>query len=142
TSTTQPDDAGHVPPNKVIGKCENVVAKTATKLAAAIVVCHVRAAQAAFKGRTPVDEDGCEGAARATYDAATRKRSGCSPCLDTAALATLADGIAATLDARNAALYCAGTQTIGGDDSGFVPPIKATLTCADRAAKNLARLMT
>jgi hypothetical protein len=110
TTTTLPDDGGFVPPDKDTAACENAVAKSYARLAGAIVKCHVKAATAAFK-QTPFDEEGCEAAAKAKYDATHAKILAKVPCPDClrANLGLLGAELETWLDGRNAQLYCAGT---------------------------------
>jgi len=110
TTTTLPDDGGFVPTDKDAAACENAVAKSYARLAGAIVKCHVRTATAAFK-HAPFDEEVCEAAAKAKYDATNAKILAKVPCPDClrASLDTLGAQLETWLDGRNAQLYCAGT---------------------------------
>src|SRR5436309_11308622 len=52
------DDAGFIPPNKDIAKCENSVAKNVGKAAACILSCHKKRANGVLADETAEDE--CE----------------------------------------------------------------------------------
>ena len=54
-------------------------------------------------------------------------------------MSTLAGNLTTSLDAASGSIYCAGTVSLGGDDSGFVPTDSNTAKCEDQAAKNLAK---
>ena len=97
------DDAGFVAPDKTTGKCELAVGKQLSRLDQAIIACHIKAADAAFR-RTSFDEEGCEDAAERKYDRTIAKLTGCPNCLDATALKTQ---IGTNADVGNGLIYCA-----------------------------------
>src|SRR5262245_38332625 len=139
---------GCVPQSKDAGKCEDGIAKGVGKLVAAVVKCHAKQADAAFKG-TPLDDEACETSgpksAAGKFDAAIAKLTTCPP----EAIAT-ANGIKGalltgpqSLDVQNAVFYCdaaSGTPIDAGDDTGFVPATKDALKCADGVGKSFGKL--
>ncbi len=133
------DVPGFVPPDAATLKCESGVANNVSKLRACAEKCHIKAATAALAGKT-FDEEFCEKtdqvkSCRAQYDASTANLSGCQPCLDAG---LLADDMEGGLD--RGALFCAGSQHLGGDEFGFVPPDKATLKCESGVASSISKL--
>jgi hypothetical protein len=131
------DDPGFFPSDKNVLKCEDGVAKAASKLAGAVIKCHTAAADAAVAGKT-FDEESCENAAGGKYTATVGKLTAlCPPCLDTTAIGNNAVGQLDNL--ANALIYCETGTPFGGDDSGNVPSGKTTLKCADGAYKNVSK---
>ena len=63
---------GFVPPSAAASKCEDAIVKSVAKFAAAILKCHTKAADAAFKNASFAEEP-CEVAAEAKYDATNIK---------------------------------------------------------------------
>jgi len=120
------DDGGFVAPDRATGKCELAVGKAVSKLDQAIIACHLRAADAALKGRN-FDEEACEDAAERRYDAAVGRLNACPPCLDPAALATQ---VRANADAGNALIYCASPSGAFVDPPGDEPAGYATARAA------------
>ena len=57
--TSDSDDAGWVPANKGILKCETSVGKNRVKLGGGVLKCHSKMASAFFKAKD-FDEEGCE----------------------------------------------------------------------------------
>ena len=143
------DESGFVPPDKNTAKCEDAVAKNAAKLADCILKkCHIKQADAALAGKS-FDEEACEQgtgkpvSCRTAYDNATAALSAkgtCPACLDASAQGNVADLVTAFLEDNNGLIYCAGSSSFGGDDTGFVPPDKNTAKCEDAVAKNVAKL--
>ena len=147
--TSTPDDSGFVPPDKNTAKCEDTVAKSATKLAGCITKCQSKQADFVLKGKS-FDEEACEEgtgkpvSCRAAYDNATASlvaKGICPACLNTPAQGTLADLVTTFLENNNGQIYCAGSSNFGGDDTGFVPPDKNTAKCEDTVAKNATKLL-
>jgi hypothetical protein len=98
-------------------------------------------AQDRFKGSSATDE-GCETSTKAKLSAKLNQlfQDGtCPACLE-ANTATLDDDIEAELDAENGEIYCAGSEPLGDDDTGLVPPDVNSLKCALVVHKNLAKL--
>ncbi len=133
-------------------KCEGAVAKGFAKLIGAVITCHSKQAQAAFKGK-PFDEDGCEDgtpatSAKAKFDAAIAKLAPtCSPALlgSTTSLEQALLTGPTSLDAQNAMIYCDSASGVRleptGDDAGFTPGSKGSAKCATSVAKNVAKLV-
>jgi hypothetical protein len=131
------DDPGFVPTDKNVLKCEDGVAKAASKLAGAVIKCHTKAADSAVASK-PFDEETCETTASGKYDGTVAKLASiCPPCLDTSAIRDTAISQLDTL--ANALVYCEAGTPFGGDDSGNVPSSKTTLRCADGAYKNISK---
>jgi len=97
------DDTAFVPADRTTARCENGVAANLGALLRAAFKCRSRAANAQLKGRS-FDVAGCEGAAKARYDAGNASLHGCPTCLDASTLGAdmLAD--VATMSVR---IYCA-----------------------------------
>ncbi len=139
TAVFAPEEGGFIPPDKSTAACENGAAAALAKLSAVIDACHVATGDAAFKEKD-FGEEACEQNARAGYDTATAKLKGCPECL-AGALGALADQAETTLDDHDAEVHCAGTAPLDdNDDTGFVPPDKASRTCEDGVAKSAAKL--
>jgi hypothetical protein len=101
-----PPDSGYVPSNQVVQKCEDSVARTASKLFGAITKCHIKVADMRLKGR-PFDEEGCETKAKSKYDVESLKVTGCPLCLGAPGRAALRDLVETLLDSNNGLPYCA-----------------------------------
>jgi hypothetical protein len=102
------DEPGFVPPDKATAKCAAGAAKNAAKLVAAIGSCHAKRAVDSLNGKAS-QEESCEAAAKAKYDAADTKLGGCPPCLDGAHRGSLRDQVEVSADQANGGVYCAGT---------------------------------
>ncbi len=133
------DDTGFVPPDTATAKCENGVAKLSSKLVGAFFKCHIKMASASLKLMAPQDDEGCETTARAKYDAATAKLTGCPSCLNPGMIAD--SGTSQIEGLANGALYCAGTTPYGGDDMGNIPPDAASAKCENTAVKLVTKLV-
>lgn len=97
------DDAGTIPsdaPKGPVAKCENNVAKQASKLVVAILKCH--ATRASGKLLTDAAEEQCEATAQTKFEAT--KVTGCTSCTD---LVVVATSVEKTFDGANNLLYCA-----------------------------------
>ena len=111
--TSDPDDAGWVPANKDVLKCECTVGKNLGKLVHAALICHVKLAHAFANGKA-FDEEACE-ESNAKGNAALQKynhardvilgKGVCPPCLDQAHQDTLSAGALGQVDAANAIAY-------------------------------------
>ncbi len=110
------EDAGKIPLSADGLKCAEKVAKNLSKLAGAVLKCHYKAANAAFR-KKHFDDEACEMAALGKYDAtATRLVPSCPACLNAAAQAALAHspttGVEAQFDGANSLVYpCPSTTT-------------------------------
>ena len=112
--TSDPDDAGWVPNSKDMLKCECTVAKNLSKLAVDALRCHIKLADAFFKGK-PNDENSCEEVDPAKGKAALQKftqaetvilgKNICPPCLDKPHQAALGAGVLAQVEAGNSLAY-------------------------------------
>ena len=105
------DDSGNVPPSADSSKCEDTIGKDLAKLAAGVLRCHFKAADAAFKNK-PFDEETCEmtdptshKGALDKYNQARDKLIGTAKCPDTCQNASAQDALAtsmiSTLEALN-----------------------------------------
>jgi hypothetical protein len=160
-SSCATDDAGCVPGTKddpsnanTVGtlKCGDGISRAFSKAIVAVVKCHQKQADAAFKV-APFEDDVCESAndgqsAKAKLDAAITK---ITPLCTSTQLATAAaeesllfapKTTSGSLDDLNGQIYCSGTVDIdpGGDDAGKVPPDKGNLSCEDTTARTLGKL--
>jgi len=141
------DDTGCVPDSKDHLKCSQVIGEAFGKLIAAVTGCHVKQANAAFRGSS-VDEEGCETTAKGKFDGTVADVAAkCGPLVLAGSAAFESVLMASksnpqSLDAQNAGPYCDGTADIdpSGDDAGKIPLTKDGLKCAARIAKNLAKL--
>jgi YVTN family beta-propeller protein len=105
-----PEDTGTVPADKSSLKCGNAAAKNAVKLLRAIIRCHMKAAKKAL-AKAAFDEDGCETAAKARFDDASTKLTGCAACVADNAPG-LRDLLESFLDRANGDMYCGGTRAL------------------------------
>jgi hypothetical protein len=108
------DDAGCFTTNATYSSCEQRAMKKASTLVQALLKCHLKAAAAAVKGTTFVEE-ACEGAARAKFQLRTATDD--CPCVYTAGIATDVERIVD--QDLNGALFCmeacpAGAASVGG----------------------------
>jgi len=116
------DDLGAIPTSKDRLRCADTVAKSLGKLMGGVLKCHVKAADAAFKGK-PFDEESCEvdppgvtgKGARGKFGATIQKLTTagiCPPCLGPSRLNSIGDTAVSNLDQANDRLYpCATTTT-------------------------------
>ena len=114
------DDPGFVPSTKAANKCEDAVEKMRGKLAACIVKCRTKLADAIFKGKM-FDVQACEqglgkpASCRALYDkssAVLLGKPGCPSCLQAAAQSAIADGVIDFVHQNRGLIYCAGTTLL------------------------------
>jgi hypothetical protein len=133
-------------------KCETGIVKALGKFGGAVIKCHAKQADGAFKQK-PVDEETCEEtgskSAKGKLDATIAKIAPkCPPEVVTNA-GTVSAGLlsgAGSLDVQNGLVYCdasSGTPIdAGGDDAGFVPASdnSDSLKCSDGVGKNVAKL--
>jgi len=96
------DDTGNVPPDKDTGKCEDKVAKSAGKLAADIIKCHIGRADGK-KITDQLAEETCEQTAIGKFTTKT-KTDTCNSCTD---LGTIAANVELAIDTNNKLIYCA-----------------------------------
>jgi len=124
------DDGGFVPPDKNVGKCEDTAVKHLKTLASCVIGCQKKQADAARKGKPPVDTAACEmgtgkpTSCRAAYDKATLallnttvkiagvKTPICPPCLGATTQGSLADAIIKFLNSTKGQIYCGGTTPL------------------------------
>ena len=131
-------------------KCQTGIAKALSTFGGAVIKCHAKQADGAFKEK-PVDEETCEEtgskSAKGKLDATIAKAAAKCP----AEVVTNANAVSAgllsgpmSLDVQNGLVYCdtsSGTQIDpGGDDAGFVPPSSDGLKCSDGVGKDVAKL--
>lgn len=105
TTTTTTLRSGFVPPDVTTAKCEAAVAKAAAVAWSSIAKCHAKAATAALANK-PYDQNGCEAAATAKFDATTSRLKGCPVCLTPNAIRAFVQN---TSNGSNGMFYCAGT---------------------------------
>src|SRR5437867_13373124 len=158
------DDTGCVPGSKddpsapnvaATLKCADALAKAFSKAVKAVITCHKKQADAAFKA-APVDDEACEKgpnngkSAKEKLDAAIAK---VSPLCTSSELTFAAAEEAVTfadksnplsLHAQNGSVYCDSTTGVfidpSGDDAGWVPDSSNALKCADSVGKELGTL--
>ena len=131
-------------------KCQTGIAKALSTFGGAVIKCHAKQADGAFKEK-PVDEETCEEtgskSAKGKLDATIAKAAAKCP----AEVVTNANAVSAgllsgpmSLDVQNGLVYCdtsSGTPIDpGGDDAGFVPPSSDGLKCSDGVGKDVAKL--
>lgn len=133
-----PIPKGFIPPDSDARKCENKLLKEAAKLVKAAIKCNRKAAEAALKGNT-FDASGCESEAGTKYDQKVAGLTPCPPCVGTND-GGVGDAAVSSVETSNAALYCAGSTPLGGNDVGFVPPDAAAAGCAKKEGKSIAKL--
>jgi hypothetical protein len=115
------DDLGKIPTSKDDLRCADTVAKALAKLMGGILKCHVKAADAAFKGKS-FDEESCEidppgvigKGARGKFDATMQKLMTaeiCPPCLGQTGLVSIGAAAVSKLDQTNDQLYPCPTTT-------------------------------
>jgi len=142
---------GCPPASKDADKCETGIAKAVGKFVGAVIKCHTKQADGAFKQK-PVDDEGCESdtpdkSGKAKLDAAITKMAAlCPPGVVTNAT-SFEDQLLTgqnSLDATNGRVYCDATSgtriDANGDDAGWVPASKDVSKCADGVAKSVAKL--
>src|SRR5262245_11055222 len=131
-------------------KCETGVVKALGKFGGAVIKCHAKQADGAFKQK-PVDEETCEEtgskSAKGKLDATIAKTAATCPPEVVANAGTVSAGLLSgvgSLDVQNGLVYCdnaSGTPIDpSGDDPGFVPPSSDGLKCSDGVGKDLAKL--
>jgi YVTN family beta-propeller protein len=102
-----PEDAGIVPADRPSLRCENAAATKLTTLVTRVIKCHMKAARKVV-AKAKFDEEACETAAKAAFDAAIGTPAKC-PCVAENA-AALRDVVESFLDVTNGKLYCAGPR--------------------------------
>jgi len=131
-------------------KCETGIVKALGKFGGAVIKCHAKQADGAFKQK-PVDEETCEEtgskSAKGKLDATIAKTAPKCPPEVVTNTGTVATGLVSgpmSLDVQNGLLYCdnsSGTPIDPtGDDAGFVPTSSDALKCSDGVGKNVAKL--
>ena len=131
------DDNGFVPPDVATAKCEDTVVKRLAKLLKALGTCHLKTGAAARTGKV-FDEEGCEAAAQAGFDAAVEKLVGCPACLPPAQ--SISEQAESTVNQNNGVIACAPGTPFGGDDTGFVASDPAAATCEMRVERSFFTL--
>jgi hypothetical protein len=119
---------GHRPLDKNAQKCESALSKALAKRVQALSACHTKQATAARKGK-PFDENACEAAAQASYDALVGRDQSCPACTLTAG-ASLGNEVEGLLDASIGNFFCVGTPTAGDEK------------CSSKFLKNYSKLFT
>jgi hypothetical protein len=135
------DVEGFIPPDKIAFACAKQAAAAGGKAYSSIDKCHMNLTKDRFKGSNATDE-GCETSTKAKLRATLNQlfqKGECPPCIE-ANTATLDDDIEAELDAENGETYCAGSEPLGDDDTGFVPPDSNSFKCELVVHKNLTKL--
>jgi len=150
------DDGGCVSNTKNHLKCSDGEAKAFGKAIAAVIKCHIKQADAAFKtlnGKpTSFDEEGCENAAIAKLTATRAKIEGKAICdpnqindFNVEQAIVFGQSPTASLDGQNGNTYCDSASMAmidpTGEDTGFVPNSAPNLKCADTVAKMQSRLV-
>jgi hypothetical protein len=132
-------------------KCETGIVKALGKFGGAVIKCHAKQADGAFKQK-PVDEETCEEtgpkSAKGKLEATIAKTAATCPPEAVANAATVSAGLlsgAGSLDVQNGLVYCDNSSGTAidpsGDDAGFVPsPDPDSLKCSDGVGKDLAKL--
>jgi hypothetical protein len=161
------DDGGNTTCNKSAEGCEAAIGKGVGKAVGAVIKCHIKQAQAAFKNAskpTSFDEETCENTAinafvTAANAAKAKDATGACNCVDVNAIAGLIGGV---LDQLNYLTACEGlvtptpapsvcqapavSVTTGSpgdtDDTGCVDPTdKAGSAAAQGAGKCVAKMV-
>jgi hypothetical protein len=131
------DDQGKTTCNKSAEGCEAKIGGLVGKTVAAVIKCHAKQAQAAFKtanGKpTSFDEEACENTAingpkgfvASAQAAQAKDTTGACSCVGVNVIASLIGGI---LDGNNGLVFCDGSDPIdqGGDDAGTFDHTNAT----------------
>src|SRR5262249_53798811 len=131
-------------------ECQSAIATAIGKFGGAVIKCHAKQADGAFKQK-PADEEACEEAgsksAKAKLDAAITKVAALCPdgVVDNAdAVATGLVSGPTSLDVQNGLVYCDQSSGVpidpSGDDAGFVPASSDGLKCSDSVGKGVAKL--
>src|SRR5581483_11695662 len=137
--------AGCVPPVKNGIHCGAAVLGAYRALVRTALACQCRHLKRRFRNvaTADMDEEACEAAARTRFGAVLVKLVGrgvCDPAQEAAA-AGVRDELLAALDGPiDGGLACSGTDPLGGDEAGFVPPTRGALSCACAAGQNLNQL--
>src|SRR5581483_6427792 len=162
TTSCASDDVGCVSgartdPSGVRGtlECGDGTAKAFGKAIAAVIGCHKKQVDAAFKG-APIDDEPCEQgptgrSAKEKLDAARLKLAAYCTAAQTSgadaeeALLFAGGGTVGSLDYLNGHIYCQGTSPVdgSGDDAGQIPDgpnAKETLACEHGVARELGKL--
>ncbi len=146
------DDSGCVPSRSELKRCSDTAARVYSRLESSLARCHIKQASTRYsqagRGQPKVfDEETCESAAAARFDATLANLETGGHCGASALLATAPNAGAAlpdSLDARGADLYCDATSGVlldaAGDDDGYVPASRSALTCTKRIANALGKL--
>jgi hypothetical protein len=114
-AASDPDDAGWVPSDTSVLKCECAVGTNLGKLVAAVVKCHLKLATKLFKGGF-LDDEACEALDPITHRSALEKYTvaaaktllhdpSCPACLDQAQQDALGSGAVSYWDATNALIF-------------------------------------
>ena len=140
---------GCPPPTADADKCQMGIIKALSKFGGAVIKCHAKQADGAFKLK-PVDDEPCEEvgpkSAKGKLVATIAKAAPKCPAEVVAnadAVATSLVSGAESLDVQNGLVYCDSSGAPidpSGDDAGFIPASKDQLKCADGVGKNIAKL--
>src|SRR5207245_9863631 len=81
----------------------------------------------------------CNGKYYAVTGNSSQINASCPACLSPAARSSLFDTVEGLIDSNNNRIYCTGTTSWGGDDSGLLPPDKTTAKCENTVGKAAAK---
>src|SRR5215475_11274259 len=124
---------GCPPPSADADKCQQGVIKALSKFGGAVIKCHAKQADGAFKQK-PVDDEPCE-------SEGPKSAKGLPEVVTNAnAVGTSLITGAESLDVQSGQIYCdpsSGTPIDpDGDDAGFIASSKDQLKCEDGVGKN------
>lgn len=108
------DDAGRIPPDRLIGKCEDGVAKGFSKLLGGVIKCHIARSSGKFPDEAA--EDSCEATAESAFLTKTRTTR-CDPCTSLQGNVTVEQVL---FEPLNRYIYCAQLPPSGPDRVVFV----------------------
>ena len=119
---------GFVPSDSATRACENKVTSKLGALARRVAACHVKHGNRAFGGHS-FDLAACVTKAKAAYEKAIARLSGCPACIESQQ-AVLRDQVVSAIESATGGAYCSGSQPLGTIPFALVP--------ADRDAKKCA----
>src|SRR5947199_120299 len=107
------DDAGFVPLNADMARCENTVGTNLARLVLRVIRCHMTLARNNFSGRL-VDDESCETTAVGSYNSSADRLSArgiCPPCQSNANQKALGTATVARFETANGSMYPCGAGT-------------------------------
>jgi hypothetical protein len=145
------DDSGVLTCDKTAVACENKVDTALSVLVKAMIKCHVKQADAVFKGKPAFDEEACESTAKQSFVTknSTVVGAGCS-CIVPGGLSNLWETV---LDTNNSLVYCDGWETdiatcvgatpvdVTGEDTGCAAASPDEQKCQDKVWSCVASLV-